>query len=38
MTKDPKEQLTEKHGYFCDKEHFKIITRIMADNQDRSEF
>lgn len=26
-----KVQLTKKFGYFCDVQHFKIITRIMAD-------
>ena len=25
-------QLTKKCGYFCDIQHFKIITRIMTDN------
>ena len=26
-----KVQLTKKFGYFCDVQHFKIITRIMSD-------
>ena len=25
-------QLLRKFGYFCDRRHFKIITRIMTDN------
>ena len=28
----------KKLGYFCDIQHFEITIRIMADNQDRSEF
>ena len=32
ITIDKEMQLTRKFGYFCDTQHFKVITKIMTDN------